>query len=83
MHIEIEVCKTFFHNLSLGVSRVFQSLVKMGGSPVDVDNGNQVVQFVVGGEGSCLPHTALSSLSVSHHAVHSVAEGGGGGGGGE
>ena len=57
---------------------------------VDIQDGHEVVQLVVAGKGSRLPNTALSGLTITHHAEHTIAVcvcvcggGGGGGGGGE
>ena len=42
-------------------------------SPVDVNDGNKVVKAIVAGKGGRFPNTALSTLSISHYAVDSVA----------
>ena len=39
---------------------------------VDVDENGEVVQLVVGGEGSCLPDAALHHLAVPTYAVNAV-----------
>ncbi len=41
--------------------------------PVDVKNGHQVVQFVVGGERQSFPDGALSTLAISDKAIDTVA----------
>lgn len=40
---------------------------------VDVQDGHQVVQLVVGGESHGLPHWALRELSITEQAEHSIA----------
>ncbi|TNN60285.1 hypothetical protein EYF80_029450 [Liparis tanakae] len=40
---------------------------------VDVQDGHQVVQLVVGGEGHGLPHRALGHLSITKQAEHPIA----------
>lgn len=40
--------------------------------PVDVQDGHQVVQLIVGGEGHGLPHRALRQLSITQQAEHPV-----------
>lgn len=42
---------------------------------VDVQDGHQVVQLVVRGEGHRLPHGAFGELAVAHQAEHPVAAG--------
>lgn len=39
---------------------------------VDVQDGHQVVQLIVGGEGHGLPHRALRQLSIPQQAEHPV-----------
>lgn len=41
--------------------------------PVDVQDGHQVVQLVVGGEGHRLPHGALGELAIAEQAEDPVA----------
>lgn len=40
---------------------------------VDVQDGHQVVQLVVGGEGHGLPHGALGELAIAQQAEDPVA----------
>lgn len=40
---------------------------------VNVQDGHQVVQLIVGGEGHGLPHRALRQLSITQQAEHPVA----------
>ena len=40
---------------------------------VHVDDSNQIVKFVVAGEGGSLPDATLGTLTVPHHTVDTVA----------
>ena len=41
--------------------------------PVDINNSNKVVQFVVASKGGCLPDTSLSSFTITSYAIGTVA----------
>lgn len=44
--------------------------------PVYIEDGDQVVQLVVGSKGKSFPHRTLRGLTISQQTIHSIARGG-------
>lgn len=61
------------HPCTIDVYIVLKSRRLALAETIDVDDSHQVIKLVVTGEGSCLPHTPLCTLSVPHDAIHTVA----------
>lgn len=61
-----------FTALAVGLHVVPQGRRLTLSKTVDIHDGHQVVELVVGGEGHGLPHRALWALAITEHAVHTV-----------
>jgi hypothetical protein len=53
----------------IGVQIVLEHRVLALSEPIDVHDGDEVVQPVIGGEGGGFPHGAFGGLAVAHQAV--------------